>query len=94
MRFLRYIFITIATCLLCNIAIAQNKPYRTASLDSRIHSLKVESGNGFMFPPVVRLTTEDVVNISFDLFEEDHQDLSYSIIHCNANWQPSSLSSI
>ena len=94
MRFLRYIFITIATCLLCNIAVAQNKPYRTASLDSRIHSLKIESGNGFMLSPVIRLTTDDVVNISFDLFEEDHQELSYSIIHCNANWQPSSLSSI
>lgn len=94
MRFLRYIFITIATCLLCNIAVAQNKPYRTASLDNRVHSLKVESGNGFMFPPVIRLSTDDVINISFDLFEEDYQDLSYSIIHCNANWQPSMLSSI
>ena len=94
MRFLRYIFITIATCLLCNIAVAQNKPFRTASLDNRVHSLKVESGNGFMFPPVIRLSTDDVINISFDLFEEDYQDLSYSIIHCNANWQPSMLSSI
>lgn len=94
MRFLRYIFISIAMCLLCNIAIAQNKPYRTASLDNRVHSLKVESGNGFMFPPVIRLSTDDVINISFDLFEEDYQDLSYSIIHCNANWQPSMLSSI
>lgn len=93
MKFLRYIFI-ITTCLLYNIAIAQNKPYRTASLDSRIHSLKVESGNGFMFPPIIRLSTDDVVNISFDLFEEDHEDLSYSIVHCNANWQPSLLSSI
>ena len=93
MRFLRYIFI-IATCLLCNIVVAQNKPYRTASLDGRIHSLKVESGNGFMFPPVIRISTDDIVNISFDLFEEDHEDLSYSIIHCNANWQPSMLSSI
>ena len=94
MRFLRYIFISIAMCLLCNIAVAQNKPYRTASLDNRVHSLKVESGNGFMFPPVIRLSTDDVINISFDLFEEDYQDLSYSIIHCNANWQPSMLSSI
>lgn len=94
MRFLRYIFISIAMYLLCNIAVAQNKPYRTASLDNRVHSLKVESGNGFMFPPVIRLSTDDVINISFDLFEEDYQDLSYSIIHCNANWQPSMLSSI
>ena len=93
MRFFRYIFI-ITSCILCNIVVAQNKPYRTASLDSRIHSLKVESGNGFMFPPIIRLTTDDVINISFDLFEEDHQDLSYSIIHCNANWQPSMLSTI
>ena len=94
MKGLRYIFISIAMCLLCNIAVAQNKPYRTASLDNRVHSLKVESGNGFMFPPVIRLSTDDVINISFDLFEEDYQDLSYSIIHCNANWQPSMLSSI
>lgn len=93
MKFLRYILI-ITTCLLCNISIAQNKPYRTASLDNRVHSLKVESGNGFMYPPVIRLSTDDVINISFDLFEEDYQDLSYSIIHCNANWQPSLLASL
>lgn len=89
----KYIFCAIAT-LLCCYSFAQNKPYRTASLDGRIHSLKVESGNGFMYPPVIRLNSDDFINISFDLFEDEQQDLSYSIVHCNANWQPSMLSSL
>ena len=91
---MRYLYIIFSFWIVCNVAVAQNKPYRTASLDSRVHSLKVESGNGFMYPTVIRLNSDDFINISFDLFEDEHQDLSYSIVHCNANWQPSMLSSI
>ena len=91
--YIRYILCCIVCSLFLNIY-AQNKPYRTASIDSRIHSLKVESGNGLLYPPVISLNTDEYINISFDLFEEEHQDLSYSIVHCNANWQPSMLSSL
>ena len=91
---MRYLYIIFSFWIVCNVAVAQNKPYRTASLDSRVHSLKVESGNGFMYPTVIRLNSDDFINISFDLFEDEHQDLSYSIVHCNANWQPSMLSTI
>ncbi len=91
--YIRYILCCIVCSLFLNIY-AQNKPYRTASIDSRIHSLKVESGNGLLYPPVISLNADEYINISFDLFEEEHQDLSYSIVHCNANWQPSMLSSL
>lgn len=91
---MRYLYIIFSFWIVCSVAVAQNKPYRTASLDSRVHSLKVESGNGFMYPTVIRLNSDDFINISFDLFEDEHQDLSYSIVHCNANWQPSMLSTI
>ena len=91
--YIRYILSCIVCSLFLNIY-AQNKPYRTASIDSRIHSLKVESGNGLLYPPVISLNADEYINISFDLFEEEHQDLSYSIVHCNANWQPSMLSSL
>lgn len=91
--YIRYILCCIVSSLFLNIY-AQNKPYRTASIDSRIHSLKVESGNGLLYPPVISLNADEYINISFDLFEEEHQDLSYSIVHCNANWQPSMLSSL
>ncbi|MBQ7818227.1 MAG: DUF5103 domain-containing protein [Bacteroidales bacterium] len=91
--YIRYILCCIICFLYVNIY-AQSKPYRTASIDSRIHSLKVESSSGLLYPPVITLNTDEYINISFDLFEEEHQDLSYSIVHCNANWQPSMLSSL
>ncbi|MBO8437779.1 MAG: DUF5103 domain-containing protein, partial [Bacteroidetes bacterium] len=68
--------------------------YRTAGIDDRVHSLQVESSRGFLYPPVIDLDGEDFIVISFDLFGDDQQDLSYRIIHCNANWVPSQLSTL
>lgn len=68
--------------------------YRTAGIDDRVHSLQVESSRGFLYPPVINLGEEDYIVISFDLFGDNQQDLYYRIIHCNANWVPSQLSTL
>ena len=51
--------------------------------------IKVE-GNDYA-PPIITLNTDDRVIISFDELSEEHRYMRYSIIHCNADWQPSGL---
>lgn len=94
---LRHIFSFVFLCATaCLPVLGQPKvvAYRTAGIDDRVHSLQVESSRGFLYPPVIDLDGEDFIVISFDLFGDDQQDLSYRIIHCNANWVPSQLSTL
>ena len=94
---LRHIFSFFCLCATaCLSVLGQPKvvAYRTAGIDDRVHSLQVESSRGFLYPPVIDLDGEDFIVISFDLFGDDQQDLSYRIIHCNANWVPSQLSTL
>ena len=41
--------------------------------------------------PVIRLSTEDKLLLTFDDLDADVKDYSYTFIHCNANWTPSNL---
>lgn len=94
---LRHIFSFFCLCATaCLSVLGQPKvvAYRTAGIDDRVHSLQVESSRGFLYPPVIDLDGEDFIVISFDLFGDDQQDLCYRIIHCNANWVPSQLSTL
>lgn len=44
-----------------------------------------------MEPPVIALGSDRRIVISFDEMTEDVSQLQYRLIHCNADWQPSSL---
>lgn len=44
-----------------------------------------------MNPPVIMLNSRDYITISFDELTDDKSYLRYSLVHCNASWQPSGL---
>lgn len=54
-------------------------------------TLQVNVGGNDYAPPVITLGSDDRVIISFDELTEEHSYLRYSLVHCNANWQPSGL---
>ena len=59
--------------------------------DSHFKTLQVKvEGNDYV-PPVIALGSDERVVISFDELTEEHSYLRYSLVHCNANWQPSGL---
>ena len=41
--------------------------------------------------PILELNSDQELIFSFDYLENDIQNLYYSFIHCNSNWEPSSL---
>ena len=56
-----------------------------------VQSLSVSNPRDFMAPPVIRMGSNDMLDINFDLIGNQHEYLKYRLIHCNADWQPSRL---
>jgi len=42
-------------------------------------------------PPIIELNTDDKLELRFDDLDGDYKNYAYTIIHCNALWQPSDL---
>ena len=56
-----------------------------------VKSLKIYNPDNFLAPPVIRLNSQDKLNINFDILGEAHEYLRYRLIHCDADWQPSKI---
>ncbi|GHV35992.1 hypothetical protein FACS1894178_6640 [Bacteroidia bacterium] len=51
--------------------------------------------DGFLLgKPVIKLGSDEKINISFDEVDEYARSLQYKIVHCNADWLPSDLPEI
>lgn len=64
------------------------------TLSERVRSLRVHSVTDNLTTgiPVLVLGTGDAVEIEFDMLDDERRYLRYEIFHCNADWQPSTLS--
>lgn len=54
-------------------------------------TLKVQRDDDFFAPHIISLDDNLHIIISFDRLGDDPQYLEYSLVHCNALWQPSNL---
>lgn len=63
----------------------------TGIFDEHIKSLQIRLEGDDFADPIVVLNSEDRIVINFDHLAEDREYFRYSIIHCNAFWQPSGL---
>lgn len=85
-------FLMSLACLAC-VAVAQGQPVNTAAgiVDNQVKSLKVAPASNPFMPPIINLGGDDFLVVSFDYLSYDVHYLRCSVIHCNADWQPSSL---
>lgn len=63
----------------------------TRIFDPAFRTLKLSRSDNFMAPPVITLGSDETLVLSFDEIAEDISDLQLRLIHCNSDWQPSSL---
>lgn len=70
---------------------AQTTDTRVRIFDPRVHTLQVAPQSNQYLPPVVTLSGDEAIRVSFDLIDYDVHYLRYSVVHCNADWQPSQL---
>jgi hypothetical protein len=45
-----------------------------------------------MLPPIIELNSEEFLQLSFDDLSSDPKTFSYTVVHCNAKWEPSDCS--
>ncbi|MDR2511609.1 MAG: DUF5103 domain-containing protein [Bacteroidales bacterium] len=57
-------------------------------------SIAVKSDGFLLGKPVIKLGSNEKINISFDELNEYARNLQYKIVHCNADWLPSNLPEI
>lgn len=57
----------------------------------RLRSLRVVNPADPFGPPVIRLGSDDMLVVNFDILSEDVDYLRYRILHCNADWSRSTL---
>ncbi len=68
------------------------KPFRTTVFDANFRTLQVGvKGQNFVLP-IIELNGLDVIKISFDEMSHLSRTLSYKVMHCNADWTVSQLS--
>lgn len=56
-----------------------------------IHTVQLHEDGNPLSAPVLPLTMSKKLKLSFDDFSSDLKNLQYTIVHCNAQWQPSDI---
>ncbi|MBD5211983.1 MAG: DUF5103 domain-containing protein [Bacteroidales bacterium] len=80
-----------ALCLSAVAPISAAEPLKTEIFNDAFRTLKVQKDEDFFALPVIRLGSDDVLTFSFDEMGDDYSLLEYRLVHCNADWKPSSL---
>ena len=70
---------------------AAGKAQRNQIYSNRIASLQVTVGNNWLAPPIAKLNelNNTPVNISFDDMTHEYHRYTYTIEHCEADWETS-----
>lgn len=63
----------------------------TVIFEPMMRTLTVTANGNLMAGPVLRLGSNDRIVFSFDEIGDDWRYLRCRLLHCNADWQPSSL---
>jgi hypothetical protein len=62
--------------------------YRSYIKSIQLHDISFE-----LSQPILNLDSQEQLLLSFDDLQADLKNYSYTVIHCNANWEPSDLMS-
>lgn len=78
--------------LFLSITIQAQKVFRTEIFDSNIKTLQVKVNNEKFLLPILELNSSDVISVEFDEMSHNSHAYSYKVLHCNADWTLSDLS--
>lgn len=77
--------------LVAGSAVAQRHDTMTGIFDDNFKSLQVRLNGEDFGGNIAVLGADDRIVVDFDILGEDRDYLRYTLVHCNANWQPSGL---
>ncbi len=67
------------------------KHFTDTIYNAKIHSVKVRSTTWEFSPPIVELGSEQHLELIFDDLSAERNDYDYTLVHCDAAWNRSSL---
>ena len=82
---------TLTLLLLAASIIASATDTSTRIFDSSIRSLRACLDTDYYAPPIIELGGDDRVRVEFDDINVERRYMRYSLLHCDALWQPSQL---
>ena len=59
---------------------------------NNVHTVLFNRKGFELAPPIIRLHSAEVVELRFDDLDADYKNYYFTVVHCNADWQPSELS--
>jgi hypothetical protein len=59
--------------------------------DTLVKTVALSKANDELAPPLIRLRSEDVLKLSFDILSLSLKNYQYTFIHCGPDWTPSPL---
>lgn len=65
--------------------------YEDRTYKASLHTVQLFKEGFELAPPVIELGSEDGLILRFDDFSPDPEYFSYTLVHCNARWEPSDL---
>ncbi|MDR0811432.1 MAG: DUF5103 domain-containing protein [Paludibacter sp.] len=78
--------------VLLNVSISVSQQFETQIFDSNIKTLQVNVGGNNLLLPVVELGGNKNIALSFDELSHEAHYYSYRLVHCNADWTASVIS--
>lgn len=69
----------------------QEIQYEDRIYSPTVHTVQLFKKGFELSPPILELGSPEPLVLRFDDFSPDIENLSYTIIHCNADWQPSGI---
>lgn len=73
------------------IGCATAQTYMTSTRNQSIKTLLVHPVNDWKGAPVINLSGDDKIKVSFDELSHDYKRYAYRLIHCDRNWKRSNL---
>ena len=67
--------------------------FRDHTYKKNIQTVQLYKNNDQLSYPVLFLGSNEKLSLHFDDLSNDYQTYSYTLVHCNANWEPSNLTS-
>ena len=75
--------------VLCTLLALTEAAARSVVYDPQVKTLQVVVNQDWLSPPVMRLGTDDVLNVGFDELSHNFHRYVYRLEHCEADWSPS-----
>jgi len=72
----------------------QAQVYQTGSRSEQIRCLTVYADGDWTSVPVIKMSSDNFIEISFDELSHENKRFAYRIIHCNADWKKSDMNEL